>query len=152
MPPRQHSLLIPATIVGLLLLVGCSGGPQADYSSLDLIDVTGCVTLDGIVLEGARIEFENPDTTCSSGTTDARGRYRLMFDSQTSGCLPGEKTVRIRMVPAEADVEDPDAVVNSGIFIPPRYNTDSELRAVVSSGKRTFDFDLTTAEEDETAP
>jgi hypothetical protein len=130
----------------LILPTGCSSAPSADYSGLGLVEVTGQVTLDGIALSGARIEFESPDATCSSATTDALGHYRLMFDSETSGCLPGDKIVRIRMPPAPAEIEDPDAAPVSGVVIPARYNTESQLTANVSTQQQTFDFDLFSGE------
>jgi hypothetical protein len=135
----------------LLLLAGCAAAPRADYSNLELINVTGQVTLDGIALSGARIEFESPDTTRSTATTDARGRYRLMFDSEKSGCLPGTKIVRIRMPPAPAEIEDPDAAPASSVVIPDRYNVASQLKANVSAHHRTFDFALTSIEEESSA-
>lgn len=134
----------------LLLLAGCTADFDPDYSDLGLIDVSGQVTLDGIALSGARVEFESPDATCSTATTDAHGRYRLMFDSETSGCLPGEKIVRIRMPPSLAEIEDPDAAPVSGVVIPARYNTESQLTANVSTQQQTFDFDLFSGDEDTT--
>jgi hypothetical protein len=131
------------TLGSLLLLVGgCRPAPTVDYDKLELLDVTGQVTLDGIALQGARVEFESADATCSTATTDADGRYRLTFDSRRQGCLPGTKVVRIRMAPAPANEEDPDAAPTSGVVIPARYNSDSQLTATVSSTQRTFDFAL----------
>jgi hypothetical protein len=132
----------------LLLLCGCGGARSADYSDLGLVEVSGRVTLDDIPLANARVEFESPDQTCSYAVTDANGEYRMMFNSEQPGCLPGEKTVRIRMSSPE-NAEDPDAEDASPIWIPPRYNSDSTLRADVSADNRTFDFDLSSEEEGE---
>lgn len=149
MPPRTCVLI--AMLLPGCLCAGCQSTPTADYSDLGLIDVSGRVTLDGIALQGARVEFESPDATCSTATTDAQGRYRLMFDSRQRGCLPGAKIVRIRMAPAPADEEDPDAPPSSGVVIPARYNADSQLTANVSATQRTFDFALTSGEDDVSA-
>ena len=141
-------LLRVCLLTVMLLPAGCQSTPTANYSDLELIEVSGQVTLDGIALKGARVEFESPDATRSTATTDARGRYRLMFDSRQPGCLPGEKIVRIRMAPAAADEEDPDAAPSSGVVIPARYHTESQLTAHVSAEQRTFDFALTSGEDD----
>jgi hypothetical protein len=139
-------------LLTLLLLAGCTPTPTADYSNLELVEVRGRVTLDGIALAGARVEFESTDATRSTATTDAQGRYRLMFDSRQPGCPPGTKIVRIRMAPALADEEDPDAPPTSSVTIPSRYNIDSQLTAEVSDTERTFDFPLLSTEQDVSAP
>lgn len=131
----------------MLLPAGCRSATGVDYSELNLIDVSGQVTLDGIALAGAQVDFVNSDATRSAATTDAHGRYRLMFNSEQPGCLPGEKLVRIRMAPARADLEDPDAAPSSGVVIPARYNTESQLTANVSATQRTFDFALKSGED-----
>ena len=136
---RRRMLMIAAT-AGLLLPAACSTDPRADYGDLGLIEVTGRVTLDGDPLDGALVEFESPDLTASSGRTDRAGEYRLMFNSEQAGCLPGEKTVRISLR-ASGDEEDPD-VESTASVVPQRYNTESQLLATVTREDRRFDFDL----------
>ena len=129
-----------------LLLAGCNASRSADYNDVELIDVTGRVTLDGVALNKARVSFESPDQTSSSGVTNKQGEYRLMFDSEKRGCQPGEKIVRITMFAGD-DEEDPDADDTSGIVIPALYHTNSTLRAVVADDATRFDFDLTSDDE-----
>lgn len=141
---------VPLCLLSCLLLsAGCGGSIEADYSKLDLVDVFGTVTLDGQPLSGATVVFEAPDRTFSSGVTDASGHYSLMFNTEKSGCLTGQKTVRIRFV---TDSETPEGEVEtegtqespaaSGQKIPEQYNSKSTLSATVNADQTSFNFDL----------
>ena len=47
---------VPLCLLSCLLLsAGCGGSIEADYSKLDLVDVSGTVTLDGQPLSGATV-------------------------------------------------------------------------------------------------
>jgi hypothetical protein len=146
--------------IATLALGGC-GAAEPDYGSLDLCTAGGRVTLDGTPLEKALVLFEAEDTTFSFGLTDADGQYRLMFNSRQPGVRKGTKTVRIwssRGIPGAAEAgaggaaeegDDPDGVGDDGRIapaaaerVPPKYNVDSELTAVVESDGQTFDFEL----------
>lgn len=127
-------------ILAAAAMVGCNGDRQPEYASLGLVDVSGKVTMDGAPLPNAKVAFENPeDKTYSVGKTDDSGAYRLMFNSEKSGCTPGKKIVRI--TPYMGSESDPDAEP-SDAKIPARYGKKSELTADVDSSKRTFDFEL----------
>jgi hypothetical protein len=124
------------------LLFGC--GAKDGYAELGLVPVTGTVTLDGQPLSGAKVVFESDDKRTSTGTTDSAGQYKLMYDSQTPGALPGPKAVRITT--ADVDVEGGGAAEGAATvkeILPARYNTKSELKAEVSTDKKTHDFPLT---------
>lgn len=133
----------------LLCVAGCSQSVGTDYSQLDLVDVSGTVTLDGQPLSGVTVAFESPEGTFSYGVTDEAGKYNLMFNSEKSGCLTGEKTVRIRFV---NDSESPDdggdteegaaEVMDTPSQVPEQYNKQSTLKATVDADHTTFDFDL----------
>ena len=131
--------LIAVFLLGGVGLCGCE--QATDYSSLDLVDVTGKVTLDGQPLAGATVRFEGPPLRFSEGVTDAEGKYKLMYDSNQAGCTPGEKTVRITSGAASEEGADPDSAKASGT-IPATYNSQSTLKADVSESNKTFDFDL----------
>jgi hypothetical protein len=134
------------SLLGLLVVSGCSS--EADYSSLNLVEVTGKVTLDGSPLAGARVAFHGTDGHTPMGTTDDAGMYRLMYDSSHPGCTPGEKVVRITKGGSEegADSEgttDEGAPISDSI--PAKYNRNSTLTAKVSPESRTFNWDLSSA-------
>jgi len=129
-----------ATVGFLFLLSGCASD---GYSQLGLVPVTGVVTLDGKPLADAKVVFEDSELRQATGTTDAAGNYKLMYDSNTPGVTPGPKTVRITV----ADVQEEGGGAAEGAApaketIPSRYNTRSELKADVSSSAKTFNFDL----------
>jgi hypothetical protein len=127
------------------LLAGCGGPLATDYSGLNLVDVSGTVTLDGDPLPGAMVIFEAEDQTYSFGRTDEDGYYELMFNSEKSGVMPGRKIVRITMGTAgeETEAEEgSDSPAPPSIVIPARYNVRSELTADVTAERRTFEFDL----------
>jgi len=128
-------------VLTLLALLPCGCEQSTDYGSLDLVDVTGKVTLDGQPLAGATIRFEGPPLRFSEGVTDAEGKYRLMYDSNQAGCTPGEKTVRITSGATSEEGADPDSAKAAG-SIPAAYNSQSTLKADVSESNKTFDFDL----------
>src|SRR5262245_4568186 len=91
-----------------IALGGCDEAP--DYDSLELVEVSGKVTLDGQPLAGAAVRFEGPPGRFSSGTTDTQGMFRLMYDSNQAGCMPGEKTVRITKLEVAEGGEEGGAI------------------------------------------
>lgn len=133
----------------LILTTGCGGSINADYSQLDLVDVSGKVTLDGKPLAGATVAFEANDGTFSSGVTNDNGDFDLMFNTEKSGCLTGDKIVRIQF---KGDSENPDEEseeerevgqeFKSKIKIPEQYNKKSNLEVTVDSDHTKFNFDL----------
>lgn len=138
-------LSLPLLAISLIsLLLGC--GPKDGYAELGLVEVTGTVTLDGKPLPQAKVTFESDDKRLATGVTDSAGHYALMYDSETRGCLPGPKTVRITT--GAADVEGGGAAEGSTSgkqTLPARFNTNSELKADVSAAQKTINFDLTSA-------
>jgi hypothetical protein len=127
------------------LLAGCTAR-LADYRSLDLVTVSGVVTLDGQPLAGATVLFEGADRSFSSGTTDKAGRYQLSYSSEQRGVKPGRKTVRIRTRPVTTE-EPTDGGRSEEAApiperIPARYNVQSVLSADVDARHGRFDFAL----------
>lgn len=137
----------PAVVLTVVCLGGCDAGPN--YSELKLLEVTGHVTLDGQPLPAATVRFEGPPGRFAEGRTDGNGRFRLLYDSNESGCTPGAKIVRI-LSGDLAEGAESDAVIEGadGQIIPPAqslpaaYNSASILTANVSPGSQNFQFDL----------
>jgi hypothetical protein len=127
-----------AWLLGTLLVAGCSHQPRSDYAELPLADVRGRVTLDGQPLAGAHVVFEHEDWTFSYGRTDGHGRYRLMYNSEWPGVLPGRKVVRI----TTRSIGDDGAEGEAAERIPAEYNARSRLWASVHPGQQTRDFAL----------
>jgi hypothetical protein len=137
----MRNLLFVQLSLSMLLFAGCR--PNG-YAELGLVDVSGTVTLDGQPLPNANVVFEGDDKRTATGVTDAAGKYKLMYDSETPGAMPGAKTVRITV--ADVGVEGGGAAEGAASAgkerIPARYNRQSELKADVSTSRKTFDFDL----------
>jgi len=130
----------------LAAMAGCAAD---QYNELGLIGVSGTVTLDGKPLVGAKVSFVSQDKRSAIGTTDASGRYALMYDSKRAGVTPGPKVVRITQADVEGESSNADAPTSGeGAVkepIPARYNRNSELKADVSPSNKTFDFALKSA-------
>ena len=139
MNSRRFGMAALVMAVWCLTHAGCGGG--AGYDQLNLVEVTGKVTLDGSPLANARIRFEGTDGLSAEAVTDAAGSYRLMYDSEHAGCTPGAKTVRITTADANVEGADPDAAT-TGEKIPAAYNRESALKADVSAANKQFDFDV----------
>jgi hypothetical protein len=143
-------------VVALALTAGCNNGPRSHYETLNLVDVSGRVTIDGQPLANAVITFDNPtDGTFSYGATDLDGRYTLQLDSEKSGVTPGEKIVRIsttrRILGLNTDSsgegategDDPDGPKKRRHEeVPEAYNRESNLRVSVEPGNAQHNFDL----------
>jgi hypothetical protein len=121
----QRFRTIPLAVVAAsmaLFGVGC----EPPYST-----VKGKVTLEGKALKGALVGFFPEKGRGSYGTTDAEGRYELMYTDAKPGVPAGKCIVRI----TTADANTPEK-------LPARYHEKSELTEEVKPGDNVFDFDL----------
>ena len=94
------------------------------------------MTLDGRPLEMVDVVFQptNGDPP-STSRTDADGQYEMLYKRGVMGARIGEHTVRIGFT---------SNIVANPPNIPPRYNTQSDLRREVKAGEENvFDFELT---------
>lgn len=132
--------------LGLFVLSGC--GLPRDYPPLGR--VTGTVTLDGLPVEGASVSFFPEEGRSSTASSDAQGRYDLVFVNNVRGAAVGDHVVSIsKIVPdpkyvpyaLEKSAYDPGpAMIN---LLPSRCSgVKSELRAVVKEGRNVVDFQL----------
>ncbi len=139
----------------ILIIVGCSTTPQMDYSKVDLVNVTGTVTLDGQPLPNAVITFDSvEDGSFAFAQTDSSGRYQLQFDTVKNGVTTGKKQVQISTTRRilglntenEAGGEDSDeasaAEGPAEEAVPECYNKQTKIQVEVTSATTTFDFDL----------
>jgi hypothetical protein len=101
--------------------------------------------MDGQPVSEGSISFEPLDGQGSvTGGPIAQGQYRVEGDS---GFIPGEKRVRIvgvrktgrRLPNPEAPGEFVDEVV---MYIPRRFNSESQLKLNVAAGDNNHDFQL----------
>lgn len=134
---------------GLVLCAsGCSSSDQPELGQ-----VTGTITMDGKPLTGVAVVFQPENGRPARGMTDAEGKYELVYIRQTKGSKVGPN--RVEIAPSEEGEESEETEVGDGEAqtapkksksgkptVPARYNTKSELKVEVVSGKNTFDFQL----------
>lgn len=111
---------------------GCGGGRSSDAPTV--VPVTGKVTRKGEPLPGARITYspvELPDSVPASpsfATTDASGRYVLLFNRDLQGALIAKHRVQIVKDPA---FDEKDRLLTTGVIVPPQYNSQTKLEVTV---------------------
>ncbi|AMV32957.1 hypothetical protein VN12_12585 [Pirellula sp. SH-Sr6A] len=136
-------------LIGLSLFAsGCTSSDQPELGQ-----VTGTITLDGKPLTGVAVVFQPENGRPARGMTNAEGKYELVYIRQTKGSKVGPN--RVEIAPSEEGEESEEPEVGDGEaqtaskksksgkpVVPARYNTKSELKVEVVSGKNTFDFQL----------
>jgi len=134
-------LRLASASILLLSLAGC-GSPD------NIGRVTGVVTLDGLPLENAFVQFEPlAGNSPSGGLTDASGHYTLTYSRDVSGAEIGDHRVLI----TTQNGGDPDAnppVPRTREKLPNKYHKKSELKATVQAGANKFDFPLESAKSE----
>jgi hypothetical protein len=140
--PRRFSLLVPAgMIVFLAATIGCDSGDGLNRQA-----ISGTVTLDGQPLSGGNILFEpaSNESGTAVGATIRNGAFAI---ARKQGPVPGPYRVRIyassaiQAPPIDGQTErTPRPMVER---LPRRYNTQSELNAVIIAGRANHHrFDL----------
>ncbi|QEG22344.1 carboxypeptidase-like regulatory domain-containing protein [Mariniblastus fucicola] len=139
-------------LIAITMVSGCIGSNEANYSQLGLIKVTGNIKLDGEPLPDTVVFFEQTDGTMSYATTDANGDYRMKFNSEVDGVLPGEVVVKISTLAStgELKTDEGDAEVDPDLpkpkekkeLVPVEYHKESKLNLTIPTGNNVFNFDL----------
>jgi len=133
---RIYGIVALLASMTVLCLTGC--GP----SGPNLHRVAGTVTFDGKPVEEGRIQFRavDGDQRAFSGMIES-GEYEL---ETVSGKMSVEITAS-RIVPGKFDESNPGEKVPVGeMYIPARYNSQTELTAEVpEGGAKQVDFVLT---------
>ncbi len=129
---HMRRLVLP--MVGFLVMIVLGCGPNGP----EVATVEGTVTLDSKPLPEASVLFINQNGRPAAAWTDASGKYRLMFDENRSGAIPGDNLVRITTF--RFGVEGKPGKKET---IPVEYNSRSKLSFKVEPGKRNIaNFDL----------
>lgn len=130
---------IGATVWACSLGAGCRSG-------VELLPVSGVVTLDGKPVEQATVLFKPETGPVAYGQTDAAGRFELSTAGR-KGAVPGKHKVSITKTKVTGvgndEMVDPEKVKTE--WIVPQKFTDpdkSGLTAEVARGKTTFEFHL----------
>ncbi len=128
----RHSLnqpMLAAWAISALLGIGCA---KSEY-----VTVTGTVTWNGAPLPVGEVIFAPADNRTSPGAGKVEdGQFE--FPSK-----PGTMRVEIQAVRDTGRFHPVDGYMITELYIPPRYNTESQLTAEVTrDGDNHFTFDL----------
>ncbi|MFG0334227.1 MAG: hypothetical protein ACF8TS_12755 [Maioricimonas sp. JB049] len=127
---------VTAAVLGLIL-VGC-GSEAKDLP--DLGSVSGVVTIDQKPMPDVVVTFAPVEGGRSStGITDSSGRYKLNFNSTTSGAIIGQHNVFISSY-VEHDPNDPHAPMIPPAGNVPRDYQRIEKQAQVNAGDNEIDL------------
>ena len=129
---RRITLLVAL----ICAVVGCSQGDLPD-----LAPVSGVVTLDGKPLGNKQVIFMPENGRPSMGETDEDGAYELSYTAQIKGAIIGHHAVTITTPPPNQGDGNLKGYKET---VPAKYNSKSELKAEVESGRNTLNFELKT--------
>ena len=126
-----------AALLVAMSLAGCGGGEGGPPRG----EVTGTVTLDGKIVEGAGLQFisEGPAGITAYGRSDANGHYEMHFGRSRTGATIGKNLVRIT---SDDYVTVGTEKFESTEVFPPKYNVKSEEFVEVKEGDNVIDFKL----------
>lgn len=119
----------------------CSGcGPGGE----ELGQVTGTVTQNGQPVEGGMLEFTpSGGGRVSVATTDAEGKYVLMYTKDRNGAELGKHTVSIQMGMMPADPPEEMQMDPSALMQKPAQGGELTPKEVeVTSGENVIDFTM----------
>ena len=122
----------------MIILSGCR------RTDVNVVPVSGVVTLDGIPVDAAYVTFMPGNGRPSVGRTDGEGRYSLGFTAKRKGAVIGTHRV---MVTTKQDAMPDLGIVGAPERIPDWYNTKSELEIEVTRDRKPYDLHLTTAKD-----
>ncbi len=127
-----HIALLIAGCVTSIGLTGCSGDGK--------YPVSGKITWDGEPIpadQNGHIMFTplDPALGPDAGTIGPDGTYELR-------ATPGEKKVEILISRPKGKVVEAMGMSAEEMYIPRKYNEETELTATVETKQNTFDFDL----------
>lgn len=132
----------PILIASCLLwtvLPGCGG------NDVELVPVSGTVTLDGKPLEGATVTFQpisdEREAPTSFGKTDEQGHFTLTTAGDETGAIVGKHLVKITK--SEEGDELDDSVQKLEDPVPAEYRESGKEFTVPDGGTDAADFAMT---------
>jgi hypothetical protein len=121
----------------LVALTGCGGA--------DVMKVTGTLKYKGQPVPNALVDFTPAKGRPSYGETDGQGHFKLVYDRQHDGAVPGKHTVSVRAKPAtaaekEAEMMGKKPTGNLAAFFD-KYSA-AKSKKEVTIDKKSMDIDL----------
>ena len=135
---RTNRLTTFFALLATGMIFGCGS------SGLDTQPVSGKVTFDGQPIQEGRITFRGTGSDPRAFSAEIKnGEYQM---EAAVGKVRVE-VIASRPVPGKFDESNPGEKVPVGeMYIPAKYNSQSELTAEVTSGSNVLDFALTGGE------
>ncbi|MBA2115181.1 carboxypeptidase-like regulatory domain-containing protein [Bremerella alba] len=127
---RSFLVLLIALITSTT--IGCFGSSS---DGPDLAEVSGVVTMDGAPLQNIQVLFQpEADAGASRGLSDADGKFRVYYPTNSAGAVPGKHRVQFQLMDANATKD----------IVPKRYAVGSQGIPVdvTLTGPNEFTFDL----------
>lgn len=125
-------------LVVLPLLCGCGKSDKPETG-----EVTGVVTLGGEPLADARVVFTPVEGGQSSeATTDAQGRYTLVYRGDELGAKVGSHTVSVSTFEEQYRDDDGKFIGGRDELVPPQYNENTTLTVEVEPGENDIPLKL----------
>ena len=132
MSPALHTAGIPLALPFALVALSILGCGRSNQPSLGR--VSGTVMLDGAALANATVLFTPAGAgRTSQGTTDAGGRYELLYLRDIRGANVDRHAVQITTACEENGGRE---------ALPARYHVRTELEARVVAGRNVCNFEL----------
>ena len=142
---KISSYIFNSPIIIILLTSTFFGGCTGDSGDAPKLGtVSGIVTLDGKPLSEAIVIFQPEKGRPSNGETDETGRYTLQYNADSNGAVIGNHVVKITTAKSnndEVEFESGDLITVKE-KLPPKYHTQTELKAKVTADSNDINFDL----------
>lgn len=148
----MQRILFGSALLSLCLLLGCGGGVKKEVIP-PLEPVSGIIKLDGKPGEGVTVTFvpaANNSGNPGSGTTNAEGKYEIVYRNGDKGVAAGDFVVMFsKLAQKDGSPIPPDktaADVMAIDLIPDKFRQMENPRYTVSvpKGGKTFDFEIKT--------
>ncbi len=105
--------------------------------------IEGIVTMDGLALPNASVEFIPESGRPMKTQTDEDGRYFLaLADSDQEAAIQGKNTIRVSTLQHLSIDQNGNPLTGSPETVPAKYNVQSELEFTVEHGRNIMNLDL----------
>ncbi len=138
MRPALQSIVGLGALLALCVWTGCGG-----TSGPDLGRVSGTVTLGGNPLPDALVTFDpEGEGSPSTATTDASGRYELMYTADRKGAIVGKHKVTVSTFRQQSNPDGTTTMIPEKV--PAEYTSVSTTSLVkeVKAGSQSIPIDL----------
>lgn len=149
----QRLNVLPDRWLTIVALACCGLAGCSEDVGVELVPVTGVVTIDSQPLPNARVVFTPKSGRPSAGLTDDAGQYELFYTVEEPGVLPGPHTISIStFIEPDSDSDDPARQQGRPESVPTIYNRKSTLtQEVAPEQSEPVNFELKSQGDGRTA-